>query len=87
MYLTTQQGIHDYPNPALLTLNARNIVNKCVPAPLALVPNPLAYSRKSALILGESGATVPANSDPHFPSLGLFQHPLARVKPVADVGG
>ena len=87
MYLTTQQGIHGHPNPALLTLDARNIVDKCVPAPFALVPNPLAYSRKSALILGESGATVPANPDTHFPSLGLFQHSLAGVKPVADVGG
>lgn len=84
-HLTSKQGIHDYSNPALLTLDARNIVDKRVPAPFALVSHPLAHSRKSALVLGEPGAAVPANSDPHLPSLGLLQPPLAGVKPVVDV--
>ena len=86
-YLTSQQGIHGYSNPALLTLDARNIIDERVPAPFALVSNPLAYSRQSALVLGESSVTVPANSDPHLPSPGLFQPPLAGAKPVADVCG
>ena len=87
MYLTSPQGIHDCSNPALLALNARNIVDKRVPAPFALISNPLAYSRKSAVVLGESGSTVPTNSHSHLSPPGLFQPPLAGVKPVADVGG
>ena len=61
--LTSQQGTHDYSNLALLTLGARNIIDKRVPAHFAIVSNPLAHSWKSALVLGESGATVPASPD------------------------
>lgn len=52
------------------------------------MPNPLAHSCKSALVLGEPGATtVPASLDSYPPFPGLFQSPLAGVKPVANVCG
>ena len=73
--------IHDYSNPSPLTLDACNIIDKSVPAPFVLVPNPLA-EWKSALVLGKSGATVPANPDSHPPS-----PVLTGVKPVVDVRG
>ena len=86
-HLTTQQGIHGYPNPSLPTLDPRNVVGERVSPSFALLSNSLAYSRKSAVILGESGSTVPANTNPHLSSLGLFQSPLTRAKPMADIGG
>jgi hypothetical protein len=86
-YLTGQQGIYDHPNPPFLAVNPRDIVYKCLPAPFALIFNPLAHSRKSVVVLGESGAAILANSDPHLPSLGLFQPSLTRIKPVADTRG
>lgn len=86
-YLTSQQGIYDHPNPPFPAVNPRDIVDKCVPAPFALIFNPLAHSRKSAVVLGESSTTIPANSDPYLPPLGLFQPSLTRIKPVANVRG
>ena len=86
-YLTNQQGIHSHPNLALLATNTRDIVYKRVPAPFALISNPLAHSWKLAVVLGESGATVPSDSDSYLPSPALFQHPLARAKSLADTFG
>ena len=73
--------IHDYSNSSPLTFDARNIIDKSVPAPFVPVPNPLAHPWKSALVLGKSGATVPANPDSHPPSV------LARAKPVVEISG
>ena len=74
--------LHDYSNPAPLTLDARNTIDRSVPAPFALVLNPLAHAWKSALVLGKTGATVPANPDSHPPSPGP-----TGAKPVVDVRG
>ena len=57
----------------LPAFDPRNTVGERVPVPFALVSNTLAHSRKSAVILGESGSTVPANIDPHLSSPGFFQ--------------
>jgi len=74
-------GHHDYSNLAFPTLDAGNIIDKHASIPFALASNPLAHSWKSALVLGESGTTVPANLNSHLPSPGLFQPPFAEVKP------
>ena len=74
------RSIHDYSNPSPLTLDARNIIDKSVPAPFVLVPNPPAHARKPAPVLGKSGATVPANPDSHLPS-----PVLAGIEPLVDV--
>lgn len=84
-YLTNRQRIHDYSNLALPTLDARNTIHERVPAPFTLVSDSFVHSRQSALVLGESGATLPANPNPHLPSPSLFQPPLAGVKPVANI--
>ena len=86
-HLTSQQGIYDHSDPTLLAFDTSNVVDKRVPAPFALVSNPFAYSRKSTVVLGEPGSTVPANADPHLSSPGLFQPSFAGVKRMADVGG
>ena len=83
-HLTTQQSVHDRPNPALPAIDTRDVVYKRVPSPFTLIPSPLTYSRKLVTLLGEPGATLPSNPHSHLPSLRLFQPPITRVKPLAD---
>lgn len=86
-HLTSQQGIHDHPNLAVPAIDTRNFIYKRIPAPFALISNSLAHSRKSTVVLGESSATVPSNTNPYLPPLGLLQSSLTRAEPVADVRG
>lgn len=86
-HLTNKQGIHDHPNLALLAIDSRDIVDKRVPPPFALVSTPLALSWNSLVVLGESGTTIPSNSHSHLSPSGFFQPSLTRTELVVDIRG
>lgn len=83
--LTNKQGIHDHPNLALLAIDSRDIVDKRVSPPFALISTPLTHSWDPLVVLGESGTTVPSNSHPYLSPSGFFQPPLATTEPVVNI--